>query len=208
MKDEYLVEEFERAGRKVRIYTDTDCESPRQNDNMVVLAHWHRRLVLGDDEISHCTEEELRENVPDILAVLPLYIYEHGGVTMRTGAYSCQFDSGQVGWGYVTKASAEAMGCVGPEWTTERLEESIKAEVSNFDDYLTGRCYGFQVLGMDGEEIDSCWGFIGDLKYVVEQAKYAAEYAEDPAVQRRADELASRVTYAGIPCTQGEETHG
>jgi hypothetical protein len=204
---EHIVDEFEHAGRTIRIHIDGDCESPRTYDNMAVLAHWHRRLNLGDEEISHCTEEELRENVSNILAILPLFIYEHGGVTMRTGAYSCRFDSGQVGWGYVTKESAEVMGCVGPEWTTERLEESIRAEVSTFDDYLTGRCYGYEVVGLDGEVLESCWGFIGDMDYVKAEARSAAESSEDPAVQRMVDELASRVTYASGPCTQGEEIY-
>ncbi len=196
MLSDYLVETFERAGRKVRIYIDQDCESPRECDNLAFLAHWHRRLTLGDERISHCTEEELREKVPDILAILPLYIYEHGGVTMSTGAYSCVFDSGQVGWGYITEERAKVMGCVGPEWTTERLEESIRAEVKTFDDYLTGRCYGYMVLGADDDALESCWGFIGDLEYVREEARAAADYAEDPAIQRNADALAQRATYA------------
>lgn len=196
------VERFEHAGRTVRIVYDEDAESPRLNDNIAVMVHWHRRQNLGDRRIEGCTEDELRENVPNIIAVLPLFIYEHGGVTMRTGAYSCQFDSGQVGWGYITKEGAETMGCVGSDWTTSRLEDSIRAEVSSFDDYLTGRCYGYQVLGLDGEVLDSCWGFIGDLKYVIEEAKRSAESAEDPAVQRMADELEGRATYA-LLCMQG-----
>lgn len=196
MRDADIVETFERAACRVNIYLDRDCESPRENDNLAVFAHWHRRLTLGDSRIQPCDEEELRERVPGILAILPLFIYEHGGVTMSTGAYSCQFDSGQVGWGYVTEESAKVMGCVGPEWTTKRLEDLIIAEVATFDDYLTGSCYGYMVLGAEGDDLDSCWGFIGDLDYVRSQAREAADSADDPAIQRRADELAARATYA------------
>jgi len=35
--------------------------------------------------------------------ILPLYLYDHGGITMSTGAFSCPWDSGQVGWIYAPK---------------------------------------------------------------------------------------------------------
>ena len=35
--------------------------------------------------------------------ILPLYLYDHGGITMSTGAFSCSWDSGQVGWIYAEK---------------------------------------------------------------------------------------------------------
>lgn len=35
--------------------------------------------------------------------ILPLYLYDHGSITMSTGAFSCPWDSGQVGWIYASK---------------------------------------------------------------------------------------------------------
>ncbi len=35
--------------------------------------------------------------------ILPLYLYDHGGITMSTGPFSCRWDSGQVGWIYAEK---------------------------------------------------------------------------------------------------------
>ncbi len=35
--------------------------------------------------------------------ILPLYLYDHSGITMSTGAFSCRWDSGQVGWIYAEK---------------------------------------------------------------------------------------------------------
>ena len=35
--------------------------------------------------------------------ILPLYLYDHSGITMSTGPFSCPWDSGQVGWIYASK---------------------------------------------------------------------------------------------------------
>ena len=37
------------------------------------------------------------------VVILPLYLYDHGEITMSTGRFSCPWDSGQVGWIYCTK---------------------------------------------------------------------------------------------------------
>ena len=42
----------------------------------------------------------------------------------------------------------------------EKAENLLRTEVETYDQYLRGECYGFQ-LYEDGEEIDSCWGFLG-----------------------------------------------
>jgi len=35
--------------------------------------------------------------------ILPLYLYDHSGITMSTSVFSCPWDSGQVGWIYASK---------------------------------------------------------------------------------------------------------
>lgn len=39
----------------------------------------------------------------------------------------------------------------------------MEAEVRTYDCYLRGECYGYQ-LYLSGEEVDSCWGFLGEIK--------------------------------------------
>jgi len=198
------IESFEHNGRKVAIYFDDDARSPRGEDrdcNLATLVCWHRRRNLGDEQIEGMTEAELRvfvtERDEEILAMLPLYIYEHGGVTMSTGAFGDRWDSGQVGWAYITKSRAEELGCVGAAWDAVHYCEAIKNEVETYAMFLRGEVYGYVVKGIDGEELDSCWGFYG-LDDVRREAKEAAEDMEDPAVDRQAAELAARATFAGV----------
>lgn len=177
----YAIETFKHNGLTVKICSDPDPSDPRKEfDHVSTLACWHRRSRLGDRQIVGMSADELREEVgEEILAILPLYIYEHGGITMSTGAFSDAFDSGQVGWGYVTKRQAEKLGTPpeGGESLQAYHERVIREEVAEYDQYLTGQVYGYVVEDEDGDELDSCWGFYGELDYVRQEAKSAAEHA-------------------------------
>lgn len=170
------VETFTHEGRTVKLYTDDDPSSPRDYENLSHMVCAHRRYTLGDEQRSEGeTEEELRERVPGILAILPLYLYDHSGITISTTPFGCAWDSGQVGWAYVTEKSAKAMGCdgsMGGDWPVSRLEEAIRGEVAEYDRFLTGDVYGYVVTEPDGEEGESCWGFIG-REYAIEEARGA-----------------------------------
>jgi hypothetical protein len=189
-----IIERFTHAGRAVTICRDDQCEDPRKSDNIAILVCCHRRHQLGDEQMREpLSEAQIRESVPDVLAILPLYLFDHSGITIRTTPFSCHWDSGQIGWAYVTKASAAKMGEPGNQ---AHYEDIIRQEVATYDDYITGRCYGYTVKGIEGDVIDSCWGFVGDLDYVRQEAKSAAEGSEDPAAVRGAEALAARATFA------------
>jgi hypothetical protein len=204
-KNDLLVERFEHAGRTVCIYRDPEPMSPRDYDNLAVLSCWHRRYVLGDEEkrIEPMNLDALREKVKnegdEILAVLALFLYDHSGITMRAAEanpFHDRWDSGQVGWAYVTKAGAEAMGCVGELWDEARLLGNIRGEVAAYDEYLTGQVYGYEVIGRGRDILNDCWGLFG-LDSARGEAKSAAENSDDPADDRDAAELAERPTFAG-----------
>lgn len=50
------------------------------------------------------------------------------------------------------------------------LKELLESEVKLYDHYLTGDVYGYQLFERD-TKIDSCWGFIGDIRDVQDQIK-------------------------------------
>jgi hypothetical protein len=129
---------------------------------------WHNRYCLGDKK-NMCREYEdprewFKENIDEEAGdvVLPLYLYDHSGITMRCAPFSCPWDSGQVGFIY---AKADT---IQKEWgdpkdpkVRERAAEYLKGEVRTYDYYLTGSVWGFVYEGPDGED-DSCWGFYGE----------------------------------------------
>lgn len=173
-----LIESYMHSGCRIEIHRDEDAMTPREGDNLVTLACWHTRYKLGDRSIQHCSKESLREDAEangegPIIAVLPLYLYDHSGITMNTTGFSCQFDSGQVGWAYVTVDAAEKMGCTnedwrdpGGEWKKEKFLDSIRSEVETYDSYLKGEVYGYKVFKAGEEDSDDCWGYysMSDVK--------------------------------------------
>jgi hypothetical protein len=97
---------------------------------------------------------------------LPLYLYDHSGITMNTGGFSCGWDSGCVGVIVCDRATVEKE-FNGDE---DRAEASLRAEVETYDHYLTGNCWGYVCEEFKGgglwEEVDSCWGFLGNPENV------------------------------------------
>ena len=161
------------------IYHDPDPTNPRKEfDHLAEMVCRHGRYNLGDRQEGPYTEEELREAYPDILTVLPLYLYDHSGLTVATTPFGSRWDSGQIGWAFVRKEGAEKMGCVGQAWGEKQLKEAIVGEVEEYDSFLTGEVYGYRVKSPSGEELDSCWGFIGDMEYVESEALQAAKLCE------------------------------
>lgn len=91
---------------------------------------------------------------------LPLHIYEHGGITISTGGFSCPWDSGQAGWIYTTKK--EIMECGGSilnekgnyiKVTDKNWKKAaqiwMEGEVELYDQFLQGDCYGYIIDELD-----------------------------------------------------------
>ena len=158
-----LIETLKNGNATLEIHQEVEPQSPRSWDNLGTMLCAHRRYDLGD---KHSYELEylhqIEANKEGKYIVLPLYLYDHSGITMRTTPFSCPWDSGQVGVIFVDKKKVrEEYG-----WkviTAKRKEQILgylRGEVETYDQYLRGDVYGFRKL-VDGEEVDSCWGFYG-----------------------------------------------
>ena len=124
-----------------------DHDDPRQYDNLGKMVCFHRRYSLGDKHNYESQDyngwEEMKSHIvkkEDVLVILPLYLYDHSGITMNTTGFSCPWDSGQVGWIYATKKDVK-------EWyglkrinkpNIDKVKEILLGEVKAYDRYLTG----------------------------------------------------------------------
>ena len=136
-----------------------------------------------DDCLSALSTGELFSLVEqmDGMVILPLYLYDHSGITMNTCGFSCPWDSGQVGWIYADKAMIEQEhGKITPE-ILEKVRQTLEAEVKEYDYYLTNQCYGFQLFKED-VEVDSCWGFLGEIRDVQDAVKEHLPEDCNPAI--------------------------
>ena len=169
-------EEFEYANCNITIDYDDSPESPREWDNLGTMVCWHSRYNLGDSHSFDDPQEFLNTVEPNDI-VLPLYLYDHSGITMSTTGFSCPWDSGQVGYIHITAEK------IREEYSVKRVSKKLKERVTNYlvgevetyDQYLTGDVYGYTVEHKKSGEEDSCWGFYG-IDFAIEEAKSIAEY--------------------------------
>jgi hypothetical protein len=170
---ENIVESLSYKGFNIQIYQDYDPFSPREWDNRSKMVCFHGRYTLGDKHEfrdPESFEEFLTANKAN-LYVLPLYLYDHGGITISTTPFNCRFDSGQVGFIYITKEKALEEGIHDPFKT-------MKQEVETYNDYLVGNCYGYSIYDEQGEYLDSCGGYLGHHNFCMEEAKSQADYLD------------------------------
>lgn len=165
------IERIEHNGFNIRIVPDDDPMDPRGWDNLGIMACWHRRYNLGDkhNHASDGFQDWLEDPENEVVASLPLYLYDHSGITMSTGPFSCRFDSGQVGIIYTTKDKIKSIfGETVP--SEEQLLEGLKDEVKLYDRFISGACVGFIVEDSEGNQVESSWGFF-DKDTAIEEAK-------------------------------------
>lgn len=156
----------------ITIKQDSNPESPRKWSNMGTMIAFHGRYALGDEGHGFDTEDYngwddmeagIRKQFGRDAIILPLYLYDHSGITMNTTGFSCRWDSGRVG--FIVAGLDKVRECFGIKRVTakqrQRAVESLVSEVAVYDQYLTGDVYGFVVEDDDGNVVDSCWGFYG-----------------------------------------------
>lgn len=133
-------------------------ESPREWDNLSRMICFHNRYSLGDKTELKAGDFDGWEGLKSYLvkeesaaAILPLYLYDHSGIKISTGPFSCPWDSGQVGFVYVTRDQLKREGL-----TKAKAREVIMAEVETYDEYLKGDVYCLvkETYGKDKKPVD------------------------------------------------------
>jgi len=156
MKKEY-------KGYIIKIEQDDLTEGPREWDNLGTIACFHSRYNLGDEHNFSGPDELVEFVKQENIIALPLYLYDHSGITISTKPFSCRWDSGQVGYIYVTKDRVREEYNVKKvsKKLIKRVTDVLQSEVEVYDNFLTGEVYFYSIEDSDGDSVDSCGGFYG-----------------------------------------------
>ena len=162
---------IENEKYKLEIFDDLNPCSPREFDNLGTMVCFHRRYNLGDETELKSSDfsswEELESYLykeENALIAIPVFMYDHSGLWINTTGFSCPWDSGQVGYIYISKEKVRR------EYSCKRISKKLKnmireilcSEVDLYNDYLCGNVYGFTLTDKENaEEIDSSCGFYG-----------------------------------------------
>jgi len=190
MDDSNVLETLEKNGYKAHIVVDEYPHDPREvYDHDTVLVDWHPNYTIGDRKATENEIEAYRRGGLDLLTrylsitkdahtVVPLRLLDHSGLRLWIGdryqreAYG-GWDSGQVGFAYITRETVEKHGIADPG-------SVLASDVQEMDSYLSGDVYGIVMVDPYGQEVDSCWGFIG-APYALESARSMLDdYADIP----------------------------
>ena len=95
---------------ELEIEQDSSPDSPRTWDNLGTMVCFHKRYNLGDKTDYRSSDydswDELKQGIIENegeVVILPLFLYDHSGITISTTPFSCNWDSGQVGFIFVSK---------------------------------------------------------------------------------------------------------
>lgn len=171
----------------IRTFYDESPINPRKDDNLGTMVCFHRRYSLGDkhdyDSNDYKGWDEMKKDIiknENVGVILPLYLYDHGGITISTSPFSCNWDSGQIGFIFISKKKMleEYGGKIVTKKLKEKVEGYLKSEVEVYDKYIRGEVYGVRVfekeLDEDGDdvEIHSCFGFYSEESAIEEGMAY------------------------------------
>lgn len=165
-----------RGNREMRVYVDDDPENPRDANGMGQMFCFHRRYDLGGKEDVKSRKDYAPENfsgweemrakiVKDHqpVAIFPVYLYDHSGLSLSTAPFSCPWDSGQVGYIFVTRD--EVLDRYAVKRITakirQQVERALEAAIKEYSLYANGDCYAYEIYE-GGELVDSCSGFFTD----------------------------------------------
>lgn len=211
--------------KRIKIEQSDYTENPRREwDNLGTMVCFHKRYDLGDKHQLRSNDfdswQELEKHLikkMGAVVILPLYLYDHGGITMSTGPFDCPWDSGQVGFIYVNRETLQKE--YGVKKVTQKFKEKIIeyliSEVKTYDQYLTGDVYEFTIESaiemvklsredfnagkfenvddeIEWELEDSCGGFYG---LSIDNGIYDHADATKEAIQLALDSLGEWIEY-------------
>lgn len=158
----------------ISIDYDWDPVNPREWDNFGTMVCFHGRYTLGDkhglESPDYSSWSEVRDYIEaelGAMVILPLYLYDHSGISMSVGsprAHHASWDSGQVGFIYCTDGDMVANGIK----DIDQAEALLRGEVEAYNRFLTGQVYTYRVERQvtcqhcqhtTKEVLDSCGGW-------------------------------------------------
>ena len=201
------------------VHDDYAPESPREWCNLGTFWMWCRNYASPDElpnrrwDMEDCFASEfslkdisetkfydtgdqgsyrdyIMEQVEKLAIILPVYKYEHGGVVFNTEGFSCPWDSGQVGFIFVSLEDVRKE--YGVKRVTkairEKVIEQLKGEVKTYSQWVNSEVYGFEIIDNEtGDTLEYCYGFIGDSddEHLVSEALSSAMFENNLIKQQK-----------------------
>lgn len=202
------LETFTFCGYTVEIHPDHDAENPRTWCSSTLCTR-HRRRTFGGEMLPNAPatiEEAFAEHLADRglterdVIWLPVYSFEHSGLALGCTPFSDRWDSGQVGYIYMSHADIRR------EYGVKRITRPTKvavyhrleAEIATLGDWVNGETYYFAIPALDDLSIGSFYGSDHEASGLLAAARSEIRHAIQQ--KRRAHYMRlKRLIRAGVP---------
>lgn len=165
---EKLVENYDPNTRSsnynsfnLKVSQDQHAMNPREKYRTYNFLYcFHKRYRLGDENNYNPDDysswdgiKEQFEKDYSIDTILPVYMYDHSGLILNTTGFSCRWDSGQVGFIFMTEQQRYLFS------KSFDAKNYLEEAVAEYSQYLEGRIYDISLyyndrfLGGEGEII-------------------------------------------------------
>ena len=164
-------------------------------------AEWLRAVLCdaGEDEeeLGELSVGELEGRLGRHYLWLPLYLYDHSGITMSTYPFSDPWDSGRVGlilvsfekaaqeWGGTADNLDVPYGPIPERTVREQAYEYLRSEVRGYDAFIRGDVVVCSAEDPDGEVVYCVGGYFPDENGKYEDALADARAAVDADIEKR-----------------------
>lgn len=179
------LETIQLAGFTGKIFQDEMAESPDiwgNEDTFIVYDH--RQFTVkrkGFDPETIFEALQNKRKTFDGYWFFPVYAYIHSGVALSLGKnsypFTCNWDTSFRGFALVKRQK-------GWTYTSNKAYKVAESLIEEWNQYLSGDVYGYQIEGPDGNDLDSCWGFYG-FEYIKDEVRSLLAHHVRKAFEKR-----------------------
>lgn len=185
-KDLPVYEDF-----KIAMYYDEDAPNPREElDSLGTLCTFDRRghwMSDKDARDEFSSPREVRDFIKENNCLaLPVYRLSHSGDAISTTPFADPWDSGQVGYIFITSEKIKQEYGEDNEDIRKKVSTYLAGEIDTLNNWMQGQVFGY-CIEKDGEEAigvgSSCWGFYSKescIEDALNSYAYAVEHWETP----------------------------
>lgn len=136
-------------------------KTPRDGMEDILLSCMPETRLVSSLDI--WDDAKLRKEAEKYAIILDVYKYEHSGVAYSTGPFSCQWDSGQVGWIWVSKTDVKREYSVSviSKKVREKAIAVLEAEVETWSQYANGDVFYVSIEDENEDVLESLGGIYG-----------------------------------------------
>jgi hypothetical protein len=161
---------FDRLVRDAFTEEEIAARAERHHVDLDIPTWWESYVANSGEET-----EILKEMARERYVILSVHMHRHSGVTLNTSGFRSDWDSGQVGWIYVSYEKVREVYGDTSEETLQIVHDVLETEIDVYSTYVAGEAVRYVTTDpQTGETVDRGAGFINE-DLCLQEARRQAE---------------------------------